>query len=199
MSEMIISRMKFRNIMKKRAKFDGELIFTSLCFFLFLIMFASISIAVQPKVLLLNLQYDNGKIMLLNSTVKYGFFPDRRYIEENAYKLDILKENNNLLYSFNFKSPNVMYLDGTFNGTLTGGILMLNNTEFSLDMPYYSDMKQIRIYSPRQDIIGEFDFGKKAEIRGIWISTVVGAVVIFVLLLILLIGAKKKKKIKPNN
>ena len=121
---------------------------------LILLLFIAGSVgAASNQVLVLKLNYDNGGISLVNKTLKYGFYPDRNYQPENGYTLEIISNHDDVLYDFTFRQPNIMYVDGTVNETLTGGIVAMDNVDFSLVVPYFEEAKEIRIYSPEDDLL----------------------------------------------
>jgi len=158
------------------------------------LILAGIVIAAEGNTLLLNLHYDNGNITLLDQKVKYGFYPDRRYQPPFGYKAEIIGIDNSILYDFNFKVPIELYVDGTdSSGNISGGKILLNNTDFALIMPYYKEMKEVRLYNQDEEQVAEFNFREKAPIT----IYIIG--VISLILILILITAVLFKRRKPNS
>ena len=77
---------------------------TILHFFIFLIL-ASIAAAQTNNVLILNLNYDDGKITFKDKIIKIGYSPDMKIQPEEGYRLDVVSRENTILYSFRFEVP----------------------------------------------------------------------------------------------
>lgn len=121
--------------------------------------------AAQQKVIIFQLDYDNGNITYLNNTVKYGFYPDRRYQSEYGYKAEMLSDKSEVLYSFKFDIPNKIFVDGTNErGELSGGKIVMNETKFALTVPYFERAKEMRIYSPDNRLITNIPLKMKSSL-----------------------------------
>jgi cell division protein FtsL len=100
------------------------------------------------EIFVVNFNYDNGVITPLDKLTKCGFAPDRKLQPADGYKAEVLSVDNKMLHSFKFKIP----LDVNFDlstpiaKTISGGIVILNTTDFALIFPYYDDAKSIIIY-----------------------------------------------------
>ena len=123
-----------------------------------LILLVSV-MAASSNVMILKLNYNQGNISLVNKTAKYGFTPDRRYQPINGYRAEIISVDDESLYEFRFKVPNEIFIDGTDeNGDIIGGKVVLDNVNFALNVPHYSEMKELRIYSSDDEEIGKISF-----------------------------------------
>ncbi len=157
----------------------------SICFLIGIVLAVSV-FGVGAKVMILELNYDDGQILLLNNTIKYGFFPDRRYEPDYGYKAEMISLDGFNLYTFRFKAPNEIFVDGTDEtGEISGGKVILPNVNFALTVPYYEDIGQISIYSPGDEKIASFVIAEKSminwEIVG-WVSLVAVFVLVFMCL-----------------
>jgi hypothetical protein len=155
--------------------------------------------AASQRLLIINLYYDHGNITMLNSTVKYGFLPDRRYQPENGYMLEEIALNSSKVYEFKFKSPNEFFVDfSDENSTLSGGKLVLEETKFAMVLPYHDNLKEIKIYSPSGKVAGRLNFEKKKEAKQnastIWVGF--GGILVIVLLIFMFLNKNKKKRKK---
>ena len=169
----------------------------SLFLVLFLIswlVFVPSVLAIGSKVMVMKLNYDHGNVTLLNSTIKYGFSPDRRYQPEEGYKLKMTSFGDEKLYEFRFKMPNEIFIDGTdSNGEISGGKIVLDNINFALVVPYYDDMKEIKIYSKSDEIVGEISFEEQRNFS-IMRGVLVGLIAIITAVLLIFIFVKHSKQ-----
>lgn len=124
----------------------------SLLFILF-ILAASIVLAEVEcnKVFVVKFNYDNGLITYGDKVIKCGYAPDRKLQPEEGYTAEIISEDNQPLYSFKFEIPLRINFDlsDPIVKSLSGGMLILNETDFALIFPYYDKAKSILIYNPR--------------------------------------------------
>lgn len=140
------------------------------------------------KVLILNFHYKNGVLGIKNKLIKYGFYPDRKIQPKEGYKLEIWSSENKILYTFKFQLPTKIYVDHSKNDTLEGGIIVLNETDFALILPYFDNAKVIKIYNPR---------GYKIITYALWtekLSPKKLSYLLFSLFLLLILLIKKIKK-----
>jgi len=150
---------------------------------LIIILLAS-SVSAQ-MVTVLKLHYDNGDITLLNKTVKFGYHPDRRYQPDSGYKIQLVSKQNEVLDEFYFKPPNVLFVDGTINGELSGGMIILSDEEFALTLPHFETTKTIKIYSPDEKLINEYDIEEDTtQLRYFYVGFIVIAVILAIFLII---------------
>jgi hypothetical protein len=156
------------------------------------LVFVGVSTALSARVMVLSLHYSDGNISLINSTVKYGYYPDYRYQPEEGYKLEIIATDDSLIEDFKFKVPNRIFVDGTDeNGEISGGMIELSSIDFALSVPYYENMKKVRIYSTEEEEIASFEFeGEKEGIANYLIVIIIVAIAISAVIL----GIKFKKK-----
>lgn len=157
-----------------------------------LILLLNIVIAVENKVFILDLNYDNGQISINDVITKAGYAPDRKLQPEQGYKLEITK-GNEVLYSFKFEIPLKINTDVIEEkGEISGGIVILEKTNFALVVPYYKDAEHIKIYDNKDNEVVSTTvvpaLGKRNSVK--WI---VGFAIIFVVLFFLLYERRRKK------
>lgn len=103
------------------------------------------------KVFVVNFNYNEGTIKYKDKVIKCGYAPDRKIQPVEGYKIEMFSIDNRVLYSFKFEVP----LDLNFDlstpvvKSLSGGMLILSETDFALIFPYYDDAKSIIIYNSR--------------------------------------------------
>jgi len=104
------------------------------------------------KVFVVNFNYDNGYVTYKDKVIKCGHSPDRKIQPLNGYRAEIISINNRPLYSFKFDIPLTTNFDMSdpIVKSLSGGMVVLNETNFALIFPYYDKAKSIRIYNPRE-------------------------------------------------
>jgi len=111
-----------------------------------LILLLNIALA-ENKVFIVDLNYKDGKITVNDVMTKAGYYPDRKLQPEKGYTLELISDDDMVLHSFRFEVPLKIYTDVIDeNGEIKGGILILNETNFALVLPYYDDAKYIKIY-----------------------------------------------------
>jgi len=98
------------------------------------------------KVYLLSLNYDNGKISMNKLLTKTGYAPDRKLQPVEGFKADVVSFEANILYSFKFDVPLKINTDVIEQGEVSGNVIILNETDFALLIPYYEQAKEINIY-----------------------------------------------------
>jgi len=158
-------------------------LFVIVCLALSSILMCTIALGASGQIMILSLRYDNGEITFLNSTTKYGFFPDRK-IPVDGYNLEIL-DSGKILYSFDFEAPNEMYVEGgDETGELSGGLVVLDEVEFALIVPYYSEADVIKIYSPEQKLVSSIDI-KESSFNWFWL--VIPLVLLLLILIVMLL------------
>jgi len=111
---------------------------------LFLILISSV-FAQQGNVYILGLHYEDNDLLITNVLHKPGFFPDRKLQLETGNTLDMISLDDEVLYSFKFGIPNKVYTDVINEGEIEGGLIILNETDFALVLPYFDNLKEIRI------------------------------------------------------
>jgi len=112
--------------------------------FIFLIFLNSVYALNQYYIL--DLKYDYGNISLIKSSVEINTeienFP-------GEYTLKILAFDGGVLHTESFEIPKLFIYDivDPVTGNIIGGDMMeLNETNFSLKLPYYKNTKSIEIY-----------------------------------------------------
>jgi len=125
--------------------------------------------AQETDVLVINFHYDNGIITLNDKTIMLGYYPDRNFQPEFGHRLEILSETNAKLYSF----------------------IRLNETDFSLIVPYFDNAKEINIYNERNYKVAAFIIKEEQfapQNAAPWY-----VVIAFILVIIIYFLIKKKK------
>jgi hypothetical protein len=120
-----------------------------LLFWIILLLIICIAFADCDRVIIVNFNYDNQLITYKGQAAKCGFYPDRRLQPSSGYRAEMVGEEG-VQYSFRFDIPLKLYVDASDPSTkeLSGGIILLNQTDFALIFPYL-DAKEIVIYNPR--------------------------------------------------
>lgn len=124
---------------------------------IFLVLLGSFAYAQETDLVrILKLHYENGDIEILESIVKFGYFPDRKIQPEKGYRLEIISETGEKLYEFRFEVPIKIFTDvENEQGELEGGIIFLDETTFALIIPYFEDEKEINIYNEKNELVAK--------------------------------------------
>jgi hypothetical protein len=113
---------------------------------IFLLIFILLTGSVYAeKVYIFNFNYDNGIITLKEQVIKEGYFPDRRIIKE-GYSCSLLDGLGENIYSFKFELPNKIFTD-VVDEKMEGGVIVLDKTDFSFIMPYFSGSENLVCYN----------------------------------------------------
>jgi hypothetical protein len=159
-------------------------------FFLFIVLSTFVC---ADQVYLFNFNYDNGVITLKDQIIKEGYYPDRLISVEEGYNCKLLGLNGRPEYSFDFELPNNIFVDSVENGEILGGVIVLNETDFSFVAPYLSSVNEIECYNSKgyeilkEDLV-KVSLSPKDKKEIIWIYFVLG----FIGLLILVYFNKNK-------
>ena len=134
-------------------------------------------------VFVVNFHYDNGVISYKDKVIKCGYAPDRRIQPEECYTAEMISIDGESLYSFDFCVPLNVNVDSSESGELSGGMVVLNETDFALIFPYYDEAKSITILNPRKYQVLEVPLIEEQFIqkRSFWW--------VFLLILVVLIGS----------
>jgi hypothetical protein len=129
-------------------------------------------------IMVLDFNYDHGKISLADKIIKPGYVPDRKLTSTQGYKFIEISNDDEILYSFTFEIPNKIFTDATTeHGEIKGNLIILNETSFALVVPYYDNIKEIKIIDEQQKEISSAMIAPK-------LSPVKTTILIFVLALI---------------
>ena len=103
------------------------------------------------KVFVVKFNYDGGLVAYRDRVIKCGYAPDRVIQPEEGYRAEMISKDGEVLYSFRFEVPLKVNFDlsDPIVKSLSGGMLILNETDFALIFPYYDEAKSIVIYNPR--------------------------------------------------
>ncbi len=109
----------------------------------------TMTVVVEDKIIMLELNYDTGSFSVLDKYKKSGFAPDRRIQPEEGYKAKVVSETEKTLYAFTFDVPNILQYDiPGVDGILSGGFIELDETDFTLVTPYFENVAWVNIYYP---------------------------------------------------
>jgi len=114
-----------------------------LIIFIFLL---SIAQAAENKIYVLDLEYNKGNINFIDLSVKVGYAPDRKIQPEVGYKCEVISFTDEVLYSFKFEIPLVIYTPPPLEGEEPEGPIYLEEVNFILIIPYFENGKVINIY-----------------------------------------------------
>ncbi|HZX45615.1 MAG TPA: hypothetical protein VFF28_08090 [Candidatus Nanoarchaeia archaeon] len=111
----------------------------------------------ESRVIIANFNYDDGLVTYKEKTIKFGYAPDYKLEPEDGYKAELLSFDDKELASFRFDIPLKLYFDMSdpLLKTLSGGMVILNETDFALVFPYDERAEKIVISNPRNYTILE--------------------------------------------
>lgn len=150
----------------------------------------------ENKVFIVDLNYKDGIITVNDIMIKAGYYPDRRLQPERGYTLELVSEDR-VLYSFKFEVPLEIHTDVIDeDGEIKGGVIVLNETNFALIVPYYDKASEIRVYdSTNKEVLSKAvvpALGERTTLK--WIF----GFILISIVLFLFFYEKKRKPIKPH-
>ena len=139
--------------------------------------------ALPTRIQILNLEYKEDKLLLIDETTKLGYYPDRNVQPNSGFTCEIISTDDTTLYTFKFDIPDKIFVDVTdpIKDELSGGIVKLNKTELALIVPYFKEAKEIKFYNEKNnevlsiDVSEEHPFVKKGMI---WL--IVGGILLLI-------------------
>jgi hypothetical protein len=134
----------------------------------------------ESRVYFLDLKYDRGGLSLLDVYVTGGQAPDNANQPEDGYRCDVLSDRG-ILYSFRFTIPLELSVMPPLDGGEPEPPVVLEEVEFSLTMPYYTEAKTIKLYDPQGVEKLSVDVSEFAEGGVNWDLVVATIVVVAVL------------------
>ena len=136
----------------------------------------------QPtSINVLNLEYNNEDIKILEKFSMLGYYPDRQIQPSEGYLLKIIGVNDEILYSVRFMPPTNEYLDG-WDGTYNlGEIYSRTKFNFSLVVPSFSNERQIVISKDNKEfVLNLYDQINIRLLSGILLLLVICAMLIII-------------------
>jgi len=160
---------------------------------LLIVLLMLISIVSAEQVAVVNFNYDNGVITVKDRSVKLGYYPDKNYQPDEGYRVEVVDINGDKLYSLRFKIPLEVFTDISEGDGIDGGLIVLNETDFSVIVPYYEEAQEIIFYNPRNYRVASLDISdeKFAPRDYSIVFYILGGIV----LVGIIIFIKKKKKL----
>ena len=120
------------------------------------------------SVLVVNLDWNNGLLTYQDRIIKCGYSPDYALAPEDGYRAELVDLDGNPLTSFKFEIPDKEYReisDPVFK-TISGGRIVLNETQFALVFPHFDNANKIVIYNPRDFKVLEVPLVEERFIEG---------------------------------
>jgi len=103
----------------------------------------------------LSVDYDNENYTIREVSLVRGIAPDWKAQPETGFRCDTVSFNDEILDSFMFSDPTILCADNfSEDGSIiSGGCEKQEKGNFSLEIPYYSDAKNINIYDEDERMI----------------------------------------------
>ena len=101
------------------------------------------------QVVILNLHYKDGGLTLTDKAIMDGYHPDRKIQPGKGYRTEMISDGNEVLHAFRFEVPLKIYADVSDEDGISGGLFLLNETDFALTYPHYDHAKEIKFYNEK--------------------------------------------------
>ncbi|MDI6840664.1 MAG: M64 family metallopeptidase [bacterium] len=111
---------------------------------------------VKAEVLILKLHYSKGLITEKGIRIAPGFIGQRLDCEckYDRYRAKIYSKESKVLHFVSIGDPSIVFYDYlSEEGELTGGIQKLDETDFVVRLPLFSNMAKIEVLSPKGDVV----------------------------------------------
>ena len=115
------------------------------------------------KIMVLNLNYKEGQISIIDKVEKYGYYPDRKLQPDAGYRAEIVSVDDEPLYSFNFEIPLEHYTDIEVENKTQGGLIIVDEIDFALILPSLPNAKEINFYNEAGENILAVDIEEKKK------------------------------------
>jgi hypothetical protein len=108
----------------------------------------------------LEFSYSNDSITLLSKSLETGNYPEILHETELDYRLNLIADNGDNLYSRFFNNPTLLFTDFVDDG-LEGGVVELTETTLLVAIPNYEESEKIEIFKGDEKIFeeGVYDVG----------------------------------------
>ena len=134
----------------------------------FLPALSNLSLAeeMESKIYILDLNYNKENLVLVNLSVKKGYAPGRKIQPETGYSCEVVSFLDEVLYSFKFEIPVVVYPPPPLSGEGPGEPIYLETVDFTLLIPFFENGKVIDIYDSSRALKLSVDVSKFTEFCG---------------------------------
>ena len=130
-----------------------SLILLSILFGLLFLIFVEASI-IEKEYILLDVNYENGRFLLINKSLEKGNFPVIKHDFDKKYELRLISDKGEILYINSF-DPTILYTDILVGDSLTGGVINLDKGEFYIAVPSNKNGDKIEILDDGEKILEE--------------------------------------------
>jgi len=134
-----------------------------LIFIFLLILTVSLTYGAENKIYVLNLNYNQGKLSLVDVSVEIGYSPDRKIQPEEGYRCEVISFMGDVLYSFKFELPVKLATPPPLKNENVTSIVYLDNVNFTLLIPYYKNGRAINIYDQYNFLVLSVDVSNFAK------------------------------------
>jgi len=118
----------------------------------------------ENKVYLIDLNYDAGVLSLNDVVTKAGFPPETPSQSTQAWRIDLISFQDQVLYSSTFDIPNVLLQVPPLEGEPAGGgPIILENLNFSIIVPYYPNGRDVNIFANNGTLVLSADVSQFAS------------------------------------
>lgn len=137
----------------------------NICFILLMVLILSLegTSAQKPqKIFIVDMDYNQNIMQIIGTQSTFGYFPDRKVQPDSGFKF--LLKGDKESYSFVFPDPSIIHTDASDeNQTISGGIVKLNKTRFSLVVPNLPDTDTIIILDKNNQELAKYKIKREKE------------------------------------
>lgn len=165
---------------------------------------STVVFATPSTVRVINFHYENingeETVTVTNSGTVLGYYPDYNFQPNNGYTLKILDNSNNALFSVKMLPPSEIYVHEYDGKNISGGLVILNQTDFSMTLPTFQNESKIVILNSNNQNVMDYAIPEQKTQETGKTSVPFGIIIAFVLILLVFVLAgrlrKKKKEIR---
>jgi len=128
-----------------------------------ILLLLPLAAAVPSKIYIVSLNYNHGKVSLLNLSRDYGYAPGSQLEPEKWYYLKTVSFDGKTLDQMTFEFPTTIFYDYAAGNETKGGVVVLDNVNDSLLLPYFRTAEFIMIYDRNYSLVLKIDVSKFSE------------------------------------
>jgi hypothetical protein len=118
----------------------------------------------KEEYVLLEFEYDDGNITLLNRTLEKGKSSGLKHDSRKEYKARLVSDDGEILHTTLFDDPSDLFSDVFENDEIEGGVMSIGKTKFYLSVPESMESDNVEVIREGVEINKEevYDVGAKS-------------------------------------
>ena len=119
--------------------------------------------AVPSRIYIITLNYNHGRVSLIDASTDYGYAPGRQLQPEQGYYLKTASFDGKTLDQLTFEFPTTVFYDYVEGNETKGGVVSLDNVNQTLILPYFRTAQFVMVYDRNYSLLLKIDVSKYSE------------------------------------